>query len=141
MAKDTKFRKKQATTKQEIPTASLPDIIFMLLIFFMLTTVLREFDVQVEYTLPEAYMIERIENKRLISYIWVGRDGRVQIDDNIINIDDISSIMYQKRVEIPNLIVSMRIDRHSEMGIVTDIQQQLREADALRINYSSLHRL
>jgi len=136
-----KFRKKQATTKQEIPTASLPDIIFMLLIFFMLTTVLREFDVQVEYTLPEAYMIERIENKRLISYIWVGRDGRIQIDDNIIQLDDIRSIMYQKRTEIPNLIVSMRIDRNSEMGIVTDIQQQLREADALRINYSSLHRL
>jgi len=136
-----KFRKKQATTKQEIPTASLPDIIFMLLIFFMLTTVLREFDVQVEYTLPEAYMIERIDNKRLISYIWVGRDGRIQIDDNIVRIDDISAIMYQKRVEIPNLIVSMRIDQYSEMGVVTDIQQQLREADALRINYSSLHRL
>lgn len=136
-----KFKKKQATTKQEIPTASLPDIIFMLLIFFMLTTVLREFDVQVEYTLPEAYMIERIDNKRLISYIWVGRDGRIQIDDNIVRVDDISSIMYQKRVEIPNLIVSMRIDRNSEMGVVTDIQQQLREADALRINYSSLHRL
>ncbi len=136
-----KFKKKQATTKQEIPTASLPDIIFMLLIFFMLTTVLREFDVQVEYTLPEAYMIERIDNKRLISYIWVGRDARIQIDDNIVRIDDIRSIMYQKRVEIPNLIVSMRIDRNSEMGVVTDIQQQLREADALRINYSSLHRL
>jgi biopolymer transport protein ExbD len=136
-----KFRKKQATTKQEIPTASLPDIIFMLLIFFMLTTVLREFDVQVEYTLPEAYMIERIDNKRLISYIWVGRDGRIQIDDNLVRIDDINAIMYQKRVEIPNLIVSMRIDRYSEMGVVTDIQQQLREADALRINYSSLHRL
>lgn len=136
-----KFKKKQATTKQEIPTASLPDIIFMLLIFFMLTTVLREFDVQVEYTLPEAYMIERIDNKRLISYIWVGRDGRIQIDDNIVRVDDIRSIMYQKRTEIPNLIVSMRIDRNSEMGVVTDIQQQLREADALRINYSSLHRL
>ncbi len=141
MAKEAKFRKKQATTRQEIPTASLPDIIFMLLIFFMLTTVLREFDVQVEYTLPEAYMIERIENKRLISYIWVGRDGRIQIDDNIVQLHDISSIMYQKRVEIPNLIVSMRIDRYSEMGVVTDIQQELREADALRINYSSLHRL
>jgi biopolymer transport protein ExbD len=136
-----KFKKKQATTRQEIPTASLPDIIFMLLIFFMLTTVLREFDVQVEYVLPEAYMIERIDNKRLISYIWVGRDGRIQIDDNLVQVDDIRSIMYQKRVDIPNLIVSMRIDRYSEMGIVTDIQQQLREADALRINYSSLHRL
>lgn len=136
-----KFKKKQATVKQGIPTASLPDIIFMLLIFFMLTTVLREFDVQVEYVLPEAYMIERIDNKRLISYIWVGRDGRVQIDDNIVRIDDISAIMYQKRREIPNLIVSLRIDKNSEMGIVTDIQQQLRQADALRINYSSLHRL
>jgi biopolymer transport protein ExbD len=136
-----KFKKKQATTRQEIPTASLPDIIFMLLIFFMLTTVLREFDVQVEYVLPEAFMIERIDNKRLISYIWVGRDGRIQIDDNIVRISDISSIMYQKRTDIPNLIVSMRIDKNSEMGVVTDIQQQLREADALRINYSTLHRL
>jgi biopolymer transport protein ExbD len=136
-----KFRKKQATVRQEIPTASLPDIIFMLLIFFMLTTVLREFDVQVEYTLPEAFMIERIDNKRLVSYIWVGRDQRIQIDDNIVRMGDISSIMYQKRTEIPNLIVSLRIDRNSEMGVVTDIQQELREADALRINYSTLHRL
>jgi biopolymer transport protein ExbD len=136
-----KFRKKQATVRQEIPTASLPDIIFMLLIFFMLTTVLREFDVQVEYTLPEAFMIERIDNKRLVSYIWVGRDQRIQIDDNIVRMGDISSIMYQKRTDIPNLIVSLRIDRNSEMGVVTDIQQELREADALRINYSTLHRL
>jgi biopolymer transport protein ExbD len=136
-----KFKKKQATVRQEIPTASLPDIIFMLLIFFMLTTVLREFDVQVEYTLPEAYMIERIDNKRLISYVWVGRDGRIQIDDNLVRVDDISAIMYQKRVDIPNLIVSLRIDKNSEMGLVTDIQQQLRRADALRINYSTLHRL
>jgi biopolymer transport protein ExbD len=136
-----KFKKKQATVRQEIPTASLPDIIFMLLIFFMLTTVLREFDVQVEYTLPEAYMIERIDNKRLISYVWVGRDGRIQIDDNLVRIDDISAIMYQKRTDIPNLIVSLRIDKNSEMGLVTDIQQQLRRADALRINYSTLQRL
>ncbi len=136
-----KFKKKQATTKQDIPTASLPDIIFMLLIFFMLTTVLREFDVKVEYTLPDAYMIERIDNKRLISYVWVGRDGRIQIDDNLVQMNDIRPIMYQKRVDQPNLIVSLRIDKFSEMGIITDIQQQLRQADALRINYSTLHKL
>lgn len=136
-----KFKKKQASTKQSIPTASLPDIIFMLLIFFMVTTVLREFDVRVSYTLPSAKQIERIDNKRIVSYIWVGRDGRVQIDDNIVLIPEIQSIAARKRQQIPNVIMSLRIDEGSKMGIVTDIQQQLRQGDALRINYSTLAKL
>ncbi|HWP82048.1 MAG TPA: biopolymer transporter ExbD [Bacteroidota bacterium] len=136
-----KFKKKQASTKQSIPTASLPDIIFMLLIFFMVSTVLREYDVKVSYTLPSAKQIEKIDNKRLISYIWVGRDGRIQIDDNLITIPEIQSIAARKRQQIPNVIMSLRIDEGSKMGIVTDIQQQLRKGDALRINYSALQSL
>ncbi len=136
-----KFKKKQASTKQSIPTASLPDIIFMLLIFFMVSTVLREFDVKVSYTLPSATQIEKIDNKRLVSYIWVGRDGRVQIDDNLVLIPEIQSIAARKRQQIPNVIMSLRIDEGSKMGIVTDIQQQLRKGDALRINYSALQKL
>lgn len=136
-----KFKKKQASTKQSIPTASLPDIIFMLLIFFMVSTVLREFDVKVSYTLPTAKQIEKIDNKRLISYIWVGKDGRVQVDDNLVTIPEIQSIAARKRQAIPNVIISLRIDEGSKMGIVTDIQQQLRKGDALRINYSALQSL
>lgn len=135
-----KFQKKLAKAKSEIPTTSMPDIVFMLLLFFMVTTTMREHDVKVQFTLPEASAIEKIENKRLVSYIWVGKDGRIQIDDNIVKIDQIQKIMYQKRVEIPNIIVSLRIDKNSKMGVVTDIQQELRKAYCLRINYSALKR-
>jgi biopolymer transport protein ExbD len=136
-----KFKKKQASTKQSIPTASLPDIIFMLLIFFMVTTVLREYDIKVSYTLPSATQIEKIDNKRIVTYIWVGRDGRVQIDDNIVVIPEIQTIAAKKRRDVPQVIMSLRIDEGSRMGIVTDIQQQLRKGDALRINYSALQKL
>ena len=136
-----KFQKKISTTKQDIPTSSLPDIIFMLLIFFMVSTVLREVDVQVQYTLPEAVMVEKIDNKRLLSYIWIGQDERIQIDDSIIPANAISNIAYQKRMNNPNVIMSLRIDKGSRMGIVSDVQQELRRADALRINYSALVKL
>ena len=132
-----KFEKKRASTKQEIPTASMPDIIFMLLLFFMVTTTLREVEVLVDFTLPEAVAIEKIENKRLISYIWVGKDKRVQINDSIVKLEDIQDIMYAKRQALPNVIVSLRVDKTTDMGFVTDIQQQLRKAYCLRINYSA----
>ena len=133
-----KFEKKRASTKQEIPTASMPDIVFMLLLFFMVTTTLREVDIMVQFQLPDAKAIEKIENKRLISYIWVGNDGRIQLNDNLVKIDEIQKLMYAKRVALPNVIVSLRIDKNSEMGVVTDIQQALRKADARRINYSTM---
>jgi biopolymer transport protein ExbD len=136
-----KFKKKIAQTQQTIPTASLPDIIFMLLIFFMVTTVLREVDVKVRYTLPSAVALEKIDNKRLLSYIWIGEDERIQIDDSILPVDAVSEIAYQKRVSNPNIIMSLRIDKGSRMGIVNDVQQELRRADALRINYSALIKL
>lgn len=133
-----KFKKKRASVKQDIPTASLPDIVFMLLLFFMVATQLREVDVLVQFSLPEAEFIEKIENKRLVSYVWVGRDERIQINDSIVRQDEIREIMYRKRVELPNVIVSFRVDKNANMGVVTDIQQELRKADARRINYSSL---
>ncbi len=132
-----KFEKKRASTKQEIPTASMPDIIFMLLLFFMVTTTLREVEVFVNYSLPEAKAIEKIENRRLISYIWVGQDSRIQINDSLVKMEEIQGIMYAKRQSLPNVIVSLRIDKNTDMGYVTDIQQELRKAFCLRINYSA----
>jgi len=113
----------------------------MLLMFFMVSTVLREYDVKVSYALPSAKQLEKIDNKRIVSYIWVGRDGRIQIDDNIVLIPEIQRIAAKKRQDIPNVIMSLRIDEGARMGIVTDIQQQLRKGDALRINYSALQKL
>lgn len=133
-----KFQKKRASAKQEIPTASLPDIVFMLLLFFMVATQLREVDVLVQFSLPQAEFIEKIENKRLVSYVWVGKSERIQINDSLVEMEEIRNIMYKKRSELPNVIVSFRVDKNADMGIVTDIQQELRKADARRINYSSL---
>lgn len=132
-----KFEKRRASTKQEIPTASMPDIVFMLLLFFMVTTTLREVDVLVAYSLPEAKAIEKIENKRLVQYLWVGKDKRMQVNDSIVLINEVEPIMYKKRQDLPNIIISLRIDKSADMGFVTDIQQELRKAYCLRINYSS----
>jgi biopolymer transport protein ExbD len=141
------FRKKSATTKQEIPTASLPDIIFMLLIFFMVSTVLRENTLQVRTILPQAEALTKIEQKRLVSYLYIGPrklannrlgETAIQIDDALVeDTANIRTIMYRKLVEEPRLIVSLRVDETAQMGVVTDVQQELREAGTLRINYSS----
>ncbi|GAB6282517.1 MAG: biopolymer transporter ExbD [Ignavibacterium sp.] len=128
---------RKSKIKQEIPTTSMPDIVFMLLMFFMTVTTLREVDVLVKFKLPEAKAVEKIENKRLITYLWVGQDKRIQINDSLVKLEEIQSLMYNKRQELPNLIVSLRIDQSSDMGLVTDIQQELRRAFCLRINYST----
>ncbi|MDA0874597.1 MAG: biopolymer transporter ExbD [Bacteroidetes bacterium] len=142
---------KKTKTKQDIPTASLPDIIFMLLIFFMVSTVLRETTVQVRTMLPEAEALTKIDQKRLVSYIYVGPkkldgnrlgDTGVQIDDALVeDLTNVRTIMYRKLIEQPRLIVSLKVDQTSEMGIVLDVQQELREAGTLRINYSSRREL
>ena len=132
-----KFEKKRSESKQEIPTSSMPDIIFMLLLFFMVATTLREQEIFVNFELPQAEAVQKIENKRLVSYIWIGDNERIQIDDNIVQLKQIQKIMYDKRVTLPSVIVSLRADKNSRMGLVTDIQQSLRKADARRINYSA----
>jgi biopolymer transport protein ExbD len=131
------FEKKRANVKLEIPTTSMPDIVFILLMFFMVVTTLREYTILVQFKLPEAKALEKIENKRLIQYIWVGRDGRIQINDSIVKLSQVEPLMYAKREALPNVIVSLRIDKDADMGEVTDIQQELRKASALRINYSA----
>jgi biopolymer transport protein ExbD len=97
--------------------------------------------------MPKAEALTKIDQKRLVSYLWIGPrklpsnalgPTAVQIDDALI--DDvllIRSVMYRKLVEQPKLIVSLRVDETSEMGVVMDVQQELREAGTLRVNYST----
>jgi biopolymer transport protein ExbD len=141
------FKKKSAKTSQSVPTSAMPDVVFMLLIFFMVTTVLREVELQVQIDYTDAENIEKIEQKRLVSYIYIGPqrlgsnrvgETKVQIDDALVeDINAIRNIMYDKIVEQPRLIVSLRVDADSEFGIITDVQQELRHAGTLRINYST----
>ena len=120
----------------EIPTASMPDIIFMLLIFFMVTTVLREYE-GLNVFLPQGRKMERLDSKRHVSHIFVSKDGMISIDDKIVAIDNVKHVMYDKRVADPQLTVSLKADREASMGLIGDMHNQLREADALKVNYSS----
>src|SRR5690625_7890413 len=123
------FQKKTAKSKQDIPTSALPDIIFMLLIFFMVTTVLREVELQVQIEFAQAENIEKIDQKRLVSYVYIGPerlgggqlgDTRVQIDDALVDdMGAIRQIMYDKLMEQPRLIEIGRAScRDSGGGVV-----------------------
>lgn len=145
-----KFGKKSKTS-ENIPTSALPDIIFMLLFFFMVTTVLRETELEVENRLPKASQLQKIERKSLVSYIYVGKpkdvqkygkEPRIQVNDIIIEVDNITQFVFQEKnklneAERDKIIISLKVDVKSKMGIVSDVKQQLRKANALKINYSS----
>ncbi|MFQ5601847.1 MAG: ExbD/TolR family protein [bacterium] len=132
-----KFESKQKA-QSGIPLSSLPDIVFLLLIFFMVSSVFKEFS-GLPIKLPSARKIEKLQGKRDIAYLWVSKDGQISIDDRFVNLKDVSKIMYQKRIDPmhPLKLVSLKIDQGTEMGRVTDIHEELREADALNINYSA----
>ena len=121
----------------EISTSSLPDIIFMLLIFFMVTTVMREFE-GLDVVLPRAKTIEKLESKRHTSYIWATKDGLVSVDDKIVNVSGLGEVMYQKISNDPKLTVSLKSDENSLMKTISDIHTELRKAQALKLNYSAL---
>lgn len=130
-----KFRKK-SEVKSEIPTASMPDIIFMLLVFFMVTTVLREFE-GLPLTLPSAKKIEKLESKRNTTHVWVSKAGLVSIDDKRVPIPAVRNVIYAKIAENPKLIISLKADRDTPMQVITDVQQEFRQANALKINYAA----
>ena len=138
----------------QINTASLPDIIFMLLFFFMVTTVMREVDLMVNIQVPEATEAKKLEKKSLVSYIYIGKpltryqkafgtEPRIQLNDQFKSVKDIQDFIAQERDQINEadrnkLTVSLKIDKNTKMGVVTDVKQSLRRANALKINYSSL---
>ena len=121
----------------EISTSSLPDIIFMLLIFFMVTTVMREFE-GLDVVMPRAKMIEKLESKRHTSYIWATKDGIISVDDRITDVNGLSKIMYSKITKDPRLTVSLKSDEKATMKMISDIHTQLRKANALKLSYSAL---
>ena len=130
--------KLQRKTKidSEIPTSSMPDIIFMLLIFFMVTTVLRVYS-GLPISLPKAKRIEKLKSKRHTSHIWVSKEGLISIEDKLYQAEGVRHVMYEKRVADPQLVVSLKSDERAKMGLVSDIHTELRKADALKLNYST----
>ena len=148
-----KFSRKGKGGTPAISTASLPDIVFMLLFFFMVTTVMREVDLKIKVKLPQATEVKKLEKKSLVSYIYVGApikayarkfgtEPRLQLNDVLSQISDVSAYISAEREkmseeDIPFMTTSIKADMEVKMGIITDIKQELRKASALKLNYST----
>lgn len=146
-----RFKKKKGTGQPRINTSALPDIIFMLLFFFMVTTVMREVSLIVRIRAPEASAVQKLEKKSLVSYIYVGvplkskmygTESRIQLNDAFATVNDIQEFITQERQARPEadrklLTTSIKADQDTRMGVITDIKQELRKIGAFKINYSS----
>lgn len=120
----------------EIPTASTADIAFLLIIFFMLTTVFRtEFGLKL--TLPAAEATERIMKRRNVAHIWLDKADRTSINDNLMDLHSVTSVIRDKVADNPDLIMVVRADKDVEYGSVNDILEALKEADALKITFAT----
>ncbi len=145
-----KFKKK-ANITQDIPTASLPDIIFMLLFFFMVTTVLRESTIMVKQSIPKATQLRKLEQKKLVSYMYVGKpndpkkfgsEPRIQANDAFIDIDGIIQFIEEEKGKLAEsekeqLTISLKVDDETKMGIVVDITQKMRDVNARKLMYAA----
>ena len=131
-----KFTRKTRLSS-EIPTASMPDIIFMLLVFFMVTTVLREFT-GLPVNLPKARRIEKLQSKQHTAHMWVSKEGIISIEDKLYRTEAIRNVMYERRIQDPQITVSLKSDEEARMEIISEVHNELRKADALQLNYSTL---
>lgn len=145
----SRFKEKKGGTPA-ISTASLPDIIFMLLFFFMVTTVMRETDLLVKITLPEASETTKLEDKALVDYLYIGppmskelgTEPVLQLNDQFAKLTEIDPWVEagnERRDEVlrPKITRSLKVDKETAMKIVTDVKQELRKSNALKINYST----
>lgn len=149
----SKFKKKKGGDIPAVNTASLPDIVFMLLFFFMVATVMRDNTLMVENKLPSADQVEKLENKNLVMHILVGKpskrykaqygdEARIQLNDNFADVSEIAAFVAAERAskreeEIPYLTTALKVDKDANMGIVGDIKQELRKVNALKVNYTT----
>lgn len=150
----SKFKRKTGKSQPAISTASLPDIVFMLLFFFMVTTVMREVTLLVQNRKPFATEVVKLERRSLVSYIYVGppikslqaqfgTEPRIQLNDQFATLSDIGPYITDERerrneAERPLMTVSIKADKTVKMGLITDLKFELRKAQALKINYSTV---
>jgi biopolymer transport protein ExbD len=148
----SKFKKK-VQTKQEIPTSSMPDVVFMLLFFFMVTTELRKTSIEVMQRIPEATQLKKLQRKTLIADLYIGEpkkkdqgvDAKIQVNDVIITVKDIINWASQSRDalaenERDQFTVSFKVDSEAKRGIIADVETELRKANARKILYSTMQK-
>ena len=145
----SKFKKKKEGGLPPVSTASLPDIVFMLLFFFMVATVLRKNQLIVLNQLPPADQVEKLDKNRTV-YIYAGKPGAgygnlgsesiIQIGDKIVNVDEIQPAILEEREKLRDelkdkVIVALKVDKEAKQGVVADAKKELREANLPKILY------
>ena len=149
----SKFVDKGKRETPGINTASLPDIVFIVLMFFMVSVSMRQTDRKVMLSLPAASEAAKLERKDLASYIYIGTptlqyqrlygtESQIQLNDSFRSIEDIRDFIASERESISeaerqNMTVSIKADENTRMGIITDVKQELRRCSALRIMYGA----
>ena len=152
----SRFRQKQSREVPGLNLASLPDLIFTVLFFFMIVTHMRDVTPQVRFETPQGTELEKTANRGGMIYIFIGKpvdaqgrelagETRIQLNDRIVNIGEIEKAIAQERSQMSesdrqHLVVSIRADRSTEMGVINEVKQALRRAGALNINYSATSR-
>ncbi|MCO4807578.1 biopolymer transporter ExbD [Salibacteraceae bacterium] len=141
-----KFKTKRKKSLPEISTSSLPDIIFILLFFFMVTMVIKDDQSKFQVDRPTAVQIEKMKHLDLSATIWVGYDeGQsiplIQFDKRLIQVDEVAGLIAEKRATLPEssaplFTTIIKADRELPMYLITDIKQELRSINALKIQYS-----
>ena len=148
------IRKKEKKEIGQISTSSLPDIVFMILFFFMVSTSMKETELVVKFKAPEANEIQKLENKSLVSYIYVGPPveslqakfgsaPQIQLNNSFSTPQEIGQFIASERdalneADRNKMTVCLKADKDTRMGIITDIKQELRKAEAYKISYASL---
>ena len=145
----SKFKNKKQGDLPAISTASLPDIVFMLLFFFMVATVMRDSYLMIENILPSADQVEKLKKDRT-TFIYAGKpssqfkqfgdEPRIQINDQFVGIEDIRPAVLQAQSELneelqSKIVVGLKVDRNTHAGLVSDIKQELRKANTLKVMY------
>jgi len=148
----SKFKKKKSGEMPAVNTASLPDIVFMLLFFFMVATVMRQNTLMIENNLPFADQVEKLDKKDLVMYIYAGKpsenykqygkESRIQLNDKFADVKEIAAFINAERASkreelVPFLTTALKVDSKANMGLIGDIKQELRKVNALKINYTT----
>ena len=148
-----KFNKKKDGDVPAVSTASLPDIVFMLLFFFMTVTTMKDSSLMVENTLPNATEVKKLEKKDRVLYIFVGKPTReyqkvfgtepkIQLNDKFANVSEVGDFILMERAKKPQelqnvLTTALKVDKEANMGLISDIKQELRKVNALKVNYTT----
>lgn len=146
----SKFKKK-ANVKQEIPTSSMPDVVFMLLFFFMVTTELRDTSIIVQQRIPEATQLRKLQRKSLVKYLYIGeprkveewgKEPKIQANDVFIQPREVIQWVNQEKssldeAERDQITIALKVDNETKRGIIADVETELRKANARKLLYST----